>query len=641
MTSNRRHFRNLLVAVAIATPLALTGCGGGSGSSMMTEDDSDMMAADDSDMMPMDEVEPLTIPDGLASSSAAPVIAMSADDTLAELLPNPANVFAPLLAMLGPDATGQNTLLESTFNVKTVSSDGNDGYRVTYEVGGEEVMIHFQESDFLEDGGYFEKDIDGGTLFFGSYAGSTEFDFLDIAYVGSWDEATRVTDRAYMSFGARTDGASLPSGSATYVGRIYADSYLRDDPSTANRDRVQGALRLQADFGESTIDGVIVGIAVRRPSEAWSVLPESTYFQILDGRIVDGQFTADMTGVDSNENAQADETVAGYAGALLGEFYGPAAEEVGGVLNASSDDRVMAGVFGGRQWDPNVPSGVHASPGTPVYATATSDVDDLWDAGTRFAPVSAALRREATGYSLQAEEDTYVKRLNSDGNGGAVITYVVGGVEDQVLFTLDDFLDSGGYYDQGTNQSGHQIWFGGFSYEYLRTVGFVSWEPNGELTWFSGTFGTRTEAANLPTGTATYTGFMGANSRNQRFTSTNRRNRLSGDVTLTARFDESTIDGTIDNLHIRRYGEDDYSPMSGTTHFAIENGVIDDGQFTASLSGVDSDAAAPLADSVRGFEGGVIGEFYGPAAEEVGGHLNASRDEDLRVMWGNFQGRKQ
>ena len=37
-------------------------------------------------------------------------------------------------------------------------------------------------------------------------------------------------------------------------------------------------------------------------------------------------------------------------GSVLGEFYGPAAEEVGGVLNASSDahNRVLAGYFAGK-----------------------------------------------------------------------------------------------------------------------------------------------------------------------------------------------------------------------------------------------------------------------------------------------------
>ena len=56
---------------------------------------------------------------------------------------------------------------------------------------------------------------------------------------------------------------------------------------------------------------------------------------------------------------------------------------------------------------------------------------------------------------------------------------------------------------------------------------------------------------------------------------------------------------------------------------------------------MDSNATAPLHESVRGYEGHVLGEFYGPAAEEVGGVLSASREEDLRVMLGEFHGKKQ
>ena len=56
---------------------------------------------------------------------------------------------------------------------------------------------------------------------------------------------------------------------------------------------------------------------------------------------------------------------------------------------------------------------------------------------------------------------------------------------------------------------------------------------------------------------------------------------------------------------------------------------------------MDTNAAAPLRDTVRGYHGDVLGEFYGPAAEEVGGVLSARRDEDLRVMGGIFHGRKQ
>ena len=122
---------------------------------------------------------------------------------------------------------------------------------------------------------------------------------------------------------------------------------------------------------------------------------------------------------------------------------------------------------------------------------------------------------------------------------------------------------------------------------------------------------------------------------------TSSRIRMWGDLTLTANFDASTLEGAISGIHVRRPGEDSYSPLPDTTRFAIGNGRITDGRFSAALTGTDTNAAAPLRDSVRGFQGDVLGEFYGPAAEEVGGVLSARRDEDLRVMGGAFHGGKQ
>ena len=42
--------------------------------------------------------------------------------------------------------------------------------------------------------------------------------------------------------------------------------------------------------------------------------------------------------------------------------------------------------------------------------------------------------------------------------------------------------------------------------------------------------------------------------------------------------------------------------------------------------GQDSDSDAPASESVRGFEGSMLGEFYGPNGEEVMGVLNGRRD---------------
>ena len=77
-------------------------------------------------------------------------------------------------------------------------------------------------------------------------------------------------------------------------------------------------------------------------------------FEIADGRIKDGQFTATLIGRDSDPNTSFDESLRGFTGAILGEFYGPGADEVGGVVSAQRDeagddhDRVLYGYIDGK-----------------------------------------------------------------------------------------------------------------------------------------------------------------------------------------------------------------------------------------------------------------------------------------------------
>ena len=67
-------------------------------------------------------------------------------------------------------------------------------------------------------------------------------------------------------------------------------------------------------------------------------MSDTNSFEITDAEILDGRFTAKLKGKDSDENAMMDDqSVLGYVGDVLGEFYGPGAEEVSGVLNGSHD----------------------------------------------------------------------------------------------------------------------------------------------------------------------------------------------------------------------------------------------------------------------------------------------------------------
>ena len=632
---NTTVLRNLAMAISLGAVVAVSGCGGGSG----TRPDAEGAAATGSTT---------------GTTGGATSMPSGAAGSLAALLPNASNAFTPLVQPIRGDAPGQRAELASSFSVESVSSDGNNGFRVTYTVDGQEETLHFEATDYLEGEYYYSKDVDGVEYFFATYTDSFErtdknrgpsgFRYFDANQFGTYDEATKTGDRNVMSYGVRTESADLPAGAATYVGFADGHSYLKVNGSLDYRVRIGGSLRLTADFGDSTLTGAILGIRVRNATGGDSYLPDTAYFDISNGRIADGKFTADLAGVDPRPSAPADESVREYEGTVNGEFYGPAAEEVGGVFNASRQDRVMAGIFGASRLEPRVSGrGLTKSPATPVYAANTDDLGDLFDAGSALVPLSSVLRR--SGSRAAAVDDAYVKTVTTDGNNGLRVTYVIDGQEQTVHFATADFVTDGNSYSKSTGTGGADIgdysgWFDDApAYTYLSLNGFQVWSNTAPTMRFHLASGARTAAANLPVGTATYTGSMNADVYNQANSGHALRNRYNGSLSLTANFDQSSVEGTISDLVIRRY--DDPSariPLPASTQFAISDGQIADGQFTADLTGMDTNASAPLRESVRGFEGSVLGEFYGPAAEEVGGVLNARRDEDLRVMSGVFGG---
>ena len=524
---SKRMLHCLPVAIAITTALALSGCGGGSN----TRTDTGTGMTDD---------PTLTVRDGLAQGAATPVHAGSANDTLATLLPDSTNQFAPLSSTFRRDLGESTTALVNDSHIKTIASDGSNGFHVTYVVGGEERMIHFAEADYVAEDYNFYTEVDGDGYWLWSYTdsyhgadknqGSSRYTYVDSSAASNYheddDDAENegVNNRSYFSYGARTDAANLPAGSATYAGIVDADTYLRSNPLRIHHERMKGNLRLTANFDGSTLDGMIFGIRVRTRNQnddgwnEWSALSDSTHFEIGDGQIADGQFSATLTGVDSNAAAPSDETVSGYEGGILGEFYGPAAEEVGGALNASRNDRVMGGVFAGKQEDADGPSstpGLNRSTASPVYATATDDLGDLWDQGSRFAPLSSALQRDWYELSTTRDDDAYVKTTWSegsfdDGTGKLHVTYVVDGEEQTVYFEGADYDPQNGFEKEEVGGVGAWLWSVTDSFEENSGYAYLDvWEFGhyGDISHrYFASFGARTEATNLPTGSATYVG---------------------------------------------------------------------------------------------------------------------------------------
>ena len=612
---NSNVTRGLSTAATLAGAVALFGCGGG-GHGM-----SDTTPPVEPPLRPEPPARTLTVPTGMTASSAPGVTAQNAGDTIAALLPRPGQKFAPVSARSRTDE----------FHVKAISSDGNNGFRVTYVVAGQERTVHFEADDYGARTGspadYYAETADGGRFwlnaFFRSFSqeaknqGSPDFEYLDI--YGSGVSGYGTLNRQRLSFGARTDAANLPAGTASYSGLVTAENHPREFESLDTRGGLWGNWRLTADFSESTLAGDIRFVRVREAGESdYRVLPFTTYFNIEDGEIVDGQFTASLAGMDSNPSAPVDRTLAGFEGDILGEFYGPRAEEAGGVLRAvrTTDNRVLFGSLSGKQMpelDPSLPEG------------------DL-------SVQSVAVNRDYVATNVQPSNDAEVTTIESDGANGFHVTYRVGGTDHRVHLAEQIYFnrfDGFGLFDHQAaglftlrSETGSFVGTPEFSYFDVHGWAMGRYAADGALQSRLRGFvvsGVPTEAANLPAGTATYEGrahFLGWPSDNPRLAANVRSDGL---LTLNADFDTSTVGGVIDQIA---------NPDSQISEILITNGAVQGGELTADLQAAQGSEA---------FDGDMTGRFYGPQAAEVGGVLQGSytSPQVTAVVHGWFGGKKQ
>ena len=597
MTSKNRIQPILLAACLAAT---LSACGGGGGSSMLTPGTGPGMPA----------VDPtLTVPEDLARSTAAPVYATTARsyETAGVSTRFPAlsshlqRDFSESTVSLGSD----NVRIES-ISVDDEPGDGGVVVSVNYMLDGEEVTVSFTTDDIV---GVNEwrteieaREGEGISEFWTWFPLGTFGRFAVLGHSAcaeDEDDNTAISRcvRSYTTIGARTEAARLPTGTATYIGTARADSHLKNDP--VNRQRIWGLLRLTADFADRRLEGKITDIAVmRQGGEGTSDWP-TTYFEIDDGRIVDGQFSATLTGMDSNANAPADESLRSYEGGVLGEFYGPDAKAVGGVFNASRDDRVMQGAIRGE-----------------VFNSARL-------AGSARTALSAGVDLDFSASNSQLTDAARVKAIESDGADGFYVTYTVDGADERVHLPV---LNRGLGYESA-EQGPHRIWEDRYAsaleLDHLSVNGWIVDEKNDRRGHF--VFGETT--ATLPAGTAEYAGRAYLNG----FSATDPRNRswLRGDLSLTADFDSRTVGGTMDTWRI--YTGDTRQYVGINAELAIQNGTITNDGLNAELVG--------RRDAV-GITGSMTGQFFGPDAAEVGGVIEAESSGD-QVFEGWFAGEKR
>ena len=361
---------SLFVILAAILVVSL-GCGGDDGSGMAA-------------MMPDDTEAMMTVglEGGLTRSPEPPVYADSSQDKLAALLQSGETVFSTLSSALRLDYDMDTAARpdQGTAYVKSFSGDGMGGFNLISVFDGEETSVHFEAGDYDESLASLIKIPDDGEAIYGlfsytySYAdGSSEFDYLDLAYwlhyQGS-DAATVAatgdsslfqgeTRDSFVVYGARTPSGGLPIGSATYEGRMEAGFWDADgDPDTNIFTRyVQGNLSLVANFADATISGRVDNLAIPSWATDSGEAEPVGAISISAAAIDDAQFVADWTGENADTTAAPDRTLSGFTGTLVGEFYGPAAEEAGGVLSGrraatgTTPERFISGGFGASQSD--------------------------------------------------------------------------------------------------------------------------------------------------------------------------------------------------------------------------------------------------------------------------------------------------
>lgn len=307
----------------------------------------------------------LMLAEGL-SIGTEPAQVASGGDTLNARLSDAQNVFPVISAAVrqNENAGNRTAVVSGTASVGSISSDGDGGFHVTVAAPGEPVRtISFPKETINQSGTLaYAGTIEGYDYWLGpymglfdgvGYGGTDEFTWFQAFGVTRGDTERTTADRIIFTFGLGTPADGLPTGTATYAGRVRGHIY---DPAAASignadaRTHLRGNLALTANLGDGTLQGVANLIHLQAPGASNEIV-WGTRLLISDGQIVGSRFTATVTGVDDNPSAALATSLRGFTGGAAGGFYGPEGQEAGATFNAvrSEDNRVMVGWFGGTR----------------------------------------------------------------------------------------------------------------------------------------------------------------------------------------------------------------------------------------------------------------------------------------------------
>ena len=286
--------------------------------------------------------------------------------------------------------------------------------------------------------------------------------------------------------------------------------------------------------------------------------------------------------------------------------------------------------------------GLSASTVETVYWNNANDVgmDELIaNPQNVFAPITTSLDRITDNPKIVRSSDAAIKSIAGDGDGGMIVTFIVEGVELTKHYTKNRRVDyDWGYEFASIEEDGdpfyNLIWTENTDNENFYVFGAVSGHPSGDTQpRYYFIYGARTE--DLPTGLANYHGRL--NSQIWRSNNRDERTHLYGAASLNVDFDHGTVNGEIGNIWSRLQTAEDDVPLEDNK-FVIEDGTIQNGQFVATMKGIDESSNSgsdqlsnEVISSIEGFNGNILGEFYGPQASAVGAVVNATRNNAVLI----------
>ena len=235
---------------------------------------------------------------------------------------------------------------EGATYLKSIAGDGAGGFLAVFENDGKETPLHFSETTRLAESRYpgithyflLREDADTFQYFWPwtAVAGVPGFDYLDLY---GWSTGRRGTEYSgYSTIGLRTPVQNLTIGTATYTGTMTAEIWASDDSQWGTQVAIHGTSFLAADLDGGRITGNVDGLRVGPvfgDRDAYKTLAKSNRIEISGTMQKDGSFTADWNGQGPETDVETSMTMRGFTGTAIGDLYGPAGEEIGGVLSGT------------------------------------------------------------------------------------------------------------------------------------------------------------------------------------------------------------------------------------------------------------------------------------------------------------------